>query len=221
MTKILHGLVVGVVIALTACSNPAPKPQPAAENPDATLKKTLSAYVVEFLRRNPTTNTYLGGAGLDPSLKRSRRDAARLFGDGARGRRPMADRHAEGRSRPSIRQAVGQRADRPRGRAGADPVHAAPAPGAQVSGTRARHVRQRSIPRDRLAAAGDDPDRRQSLRHGGGMDLVDQPGACHPPVPGHGAGAARNRTEGQPHPGSADAVARRSEYERGKRQILC
>jgi uncharacterized protein (DUF885 family) len=69
MTKILHGLVAGVVIALTACSNPAPKPQPAAENPDATLKKTLSAYVVEFLRRNPTTNTYLGGAGLDPSLK--------------------------------------------------------------------------------------------------------------------------------------------------------
>ncbi len=26
-------------------------------------------YVVEFLRRNPTVNTYLGGAGLDPSLK--------------------------------------------------------------------------------------------------------------------------------------------------------
>ena len=26
-------------------------------------------YVVEFLRRNPTTNTYLGGAGLDPSLR--------------------------------------------------------------------------------------------------------------------------------------------------------
>ena len=29
----------------------------------------LHAYVVEFLRRNPTTNTYLGGAGLDPSLR--------------------------------------------------------------------------------------------------------------------------------------------------------
>jgi len=29
----------------------------------------LAAYTVEFLRRNPTTSTYLGGAGLDPSLR--------------------------------------------------------------------------------------------------------------------------------------------------------
>jgi uncharacterized protein (DUF885 family) len=36
---------------------------------DAALKSQLRAYVVEFLRRNPTTNTYLGGAGLDPSLR--------------------------------------------------------------------------------------------------------------------------------------------------------
>ena len=35
---------------------------------EADFKKALSDYVVEFLRRNPTTNTYLGGAGLDPSL---------------------------------------------------------------------------------------------------------------------------------------------------------
>ena len=35
---------------------------------DALVAKTLSGYVVEFLKRNPTTNTYLGGAGLDPSL---------------------------------------------------------------------------------------------------------------------------------------------------------
>ncbi len=69
MIKILRGLVVSALLTAAACSNPAPKPQPAADNPDATLKKTLSAYVVEFLRRNPTTNTYLGGAGLDPSLK--------------------------------------------------------------------------------------------------------------------------------------------------------
>ena len=33
------------------------------------MKRTLMAYAVEFLRRNPTTNTYLGGAGLDPSLR--------------------------------------------------------------------------------------------------------------------------------------------------------
>ena len=35
---------------------------------DEAFKKTLNAYVVEFLRRNPTVNTYLGGAGLDASL---------------------------------------------------------------------------------------------------------------------------------------------------------
>jgi len=36
---------------------------------DAAVQQTLKPYVVEFLRRNPTTNTYLGGAGLDPSLR--------------------------------------------------------------------------------------------------------------------------------------------------------
>ena len=36
---------------------------------DNELKKVHDAYVVEFLRRNPTVNTYLGGAGFDPSLK--------------------------------------------------------------------------------------------------------------------------------------------------------
>lgn len=35
---------------------------------DPLVTKTLSGYVVEFLKRNPTTNTYLGGAGLDPAL---------------------------------------------------------------------------------------------------------------------------------------------------------
>ena len=35
---------------------------------DPLVEKTLSSYVVEFLKRNPTTNTYLGGAGLDPAL---------------------------------------------------------------------------------------------------------------------------------------------------------
>jgi uncharacterized protein (DUF885 family) len=69
MKKILRGLVL-IAMVTTACNNPAPKTeQSAANNSDTTLKKTLSTYVVEFLRRNPTTNTYLGGAGLDPSLK--------------------------------------------------------------------------------------------------------------------------------------------------------
>jgi uncharacterized protein (DUF885 family) len=69
MTRIRRGLVASAILMAAACSSPAPKSQPAGDNPDTTLKKTLSAYVVEFLRRNPTTNTYLGGAGLDPSLK--------------------------------------------------------------------------------------------------------------------------------------------------------
>src|SRR5262245_44955171 len=69
MQKIRRALGVGVILAAVGCSSEAPKPQqPAADRPDAALKKTLTAYVVEFLRRNPTTNTYLGGAGLDPSL---------------------------------------------------------------------------------------------------------------------------------------------------------
>lgn len=36
---------------------------------DAAFKKLHDEYVVEFLRRNPTVNTYLGGAGLDPKLR--------------------------------------------------------------------------------------------------------------------------------------------------------
>jgi uncharacterized protein (DUF885 family) len=36
---------------------------------DENFKKLHDEYVVEFLRRNPTVNTYLGGAGLDPKLR--------------------------------------------------------------------------------------------------------------------------------------------------------
>jgi uncharacterized protein (DUF885 family) len=39
------------------------------QNSDASFKKAHDEYVVEFLRRNPTVNTYLGGAGLDPRLR--------------------------------------------------------------------------------------------------------------------------------------------------------
>src|SRR5215510_569564 len=38
-------------------------------NNDQAFVKVHDEYVVEFLRRNPTVNTYLGGAGLDPKLK--------------------------------------------------------------------------------------------------------------------------------------------------------
>ncbi len=52
-----------------ACSSTRPAAPAADTSGEATLKPVLAAYVVEFLRRNPTTNTYLGGAGLDPALR--------------------------------------------------------------------------------------------------------------------------------------------------------
>jgi uncharacterized protein (DUF885 family) len=55
------------LIAMTACTTTNPTPTNNASGDEA-LKKMLNAYVVEFLRRNPEVNTYLGGAGLDPSL---------------------------------------------------------------------------------------------------------------------------------------------------------
>jgi len=61
-------LLVLALIAMTACTVDNANRTNNAGGDDA-FKKTLNAYVVEFLRRNPTVNTYLGGAGLDPSLK--------------------------------------------------------------------------------------------------------------------------------------------------------
>ena len=49
--------------------NSAPSPTPAPGGGDQAFKAVHDRYVVEFLRRNPTVNTYLGGSGLDPSLK--------------------------------------------------------------------------------------------------------------------------------------------------------
>lgn len=42
---------------------------PAKQTHDAALRSALQNYVVGFLRINPSVNTYLGGAGLDPSLR--------------------------------------------------------------------------------------------------------------------------------------------------------
>ncbi len=61
-----------LLLLLFASACAAPEQKPAAAQPgsgDAVLKSALHSYVVEFLRRNPTTNTYLGGAGLDPALR--------------------------------------------------------------------------------------------------------------------------------------------------------
>ncbi len=58
------------VLLFAAACKPAPAPVvEAPANGDAALRAAVHAYVVDFLRRNPTVNTYLGGAGLDPSLK--------------------------------------------------------------------------------------------------------------------------------------------------------
>src|SRR6267378_2574320 len=55
-------------LLLTGCSQ---QPTSSTNQPggDQAFKKVHDEYVVEFLRRNPTVNTYLGGAGLDPKLR--------------------------------------------------------------------------------------------------------------------------------------------------------
>ncbi len=58
-----------LLIAVGACTSPKTMEQTMNNSSDTALKTIHDAYVVEFLRRNPTVNTYLGGAGLDPALK--------------------------------------------------------------------------------------------------------------------------------------------------------
>jgi uncharacterized protein (DUF885 family) len=61
-------LVCVLIAAISACTTKTTQ-QTMNTAGDNDFKKIHDAYVVEFLRRNPTVNTYLGGAGLDPSLK--------------------------------------------------------------------------------------------------------------------------------------------------------
>src|SRR5215207_7351443 len=74
MRRILPLLFV-TFLSLNACTTQQPQNAPANSNAqaggggDAAFKTIHDRYVVEFLRRNPSVNTYLGGAGLDPSLK--------------------------------------------------------------------------------------------------------------------------------------------------------
>ncbi|HYP00271.1 MAG TPA: DUF885 domain-containing protein [Pyrinomonadaceae bacterium] len=71
-----------LMAALVAVAAPACVQQPAQQNTnqpqtsgsssgsgDQNFKRIHDAYVREFLRRNPTVNTYLGGGGLDPALR--------------------------------------------------------------------------------------------------------------------------------------------------------
>jgi uncharacterized protein (DUF885 family) len=66
---LLAALLAGACVQQQPAQNSAPAPGAAAGGGDAAFKTIHDKYVVEFLRRNPTVNTYLGGAGLDPSLK--------------------------------------------------------------------------------------------------------------------------------------------------------
>lgn len=58
-----------ILIAATVGCTTKPTQQTMNNTGDSQFKKIHDSYVVEFLRRNPTVNTYLGGAGFDPSLK--------------------------------------------------------------------------------------------------------------------------------------------------------
>ena len=61
-------LIACVVVGSAGCGSTAPGAE-APGNADAEFKDTVNQYTVEFLRRNPTVNTYLGGAGLNASLR--------------------------------------------------------------------------------------------------------------------------------------------------------
>lgn len=56
-----------IALFLTGCSQQTTTTT-TQQSSNAEFKKLHDQYVVDFLRRNPTVNTYLGGAGLDPSL---------------------------------------------------------------------------------------------------------------------------------------------------------
>jgi uncharacterized protein (DUF885 family) len=56
-------------LLLAGCTQQPPANPNTQPGGDQAFKKVVDEYVVEFLRRNPTVNTYLGGAGLDPKLR--------------------------------------------------------------------------------------------------------------------------------------------------------
>lgn len=66
---LLLALLLTAACATQQTQAPSATPTPAAGAGDQAFKAIHDKYVVEFLRRNPSVNTYLGGAGLDPSLK--------------------------------------------------------------------------------------------------------------------------------------------------------
>ncbi|HEV2799049.1 MAG TPA: DUF885 domain-containing protein [Pyrinomonadaceae bacterium] len=77
MRRLLFLTVAAAALALSgaSCVQQPQTPQtntnqpPTASAGDQNFKRIHDAYVREFLRRHPTVNTYLGGAGLDPALR--------------------------------------------------------------------------------------------------------------------------------------------------------
>jgi uncharacterized protein (DUF885 family) len=70
MTKFLfHPLSAAAVVALVLVLPQSFAAEDRAATGDAAFRAVHDRYVVEFLRRNPTVSTYLGGSGLDPSLQ--------------------------------------------------------------------------------------------------------------------------------------------------------
>jgi uncharacterized protein (DUF885 family) len=62
-------VLLAAVVAAGCVQQPATNTSNTQASNDARFKAVHDKYVVEFLRRFPVVNTYLGGAGLDPSLK--------------------------------------------------------------------------------------------------------------------------------------------------------
>ncbi|MDQ3754914.1 MAG: DUF885 domain-containing protein [Acidobacteriota bacterium] len=69
--KKIFGLVLLALALVIGAQQLSPRIIEAAQSSagDPAFKKAHDAYMREFLRRNPTVNTYLGGAGLYPSLR--------------------------------------------------------------------------------------------------------------------------------------------------------
>jgi uncharacterized protein (DUF885 family) len=64
----MRTLVALLLVAATFACSTAPMPS-SPKTYDESFRRLHDAYVLEFLRRNPGVNTYVGGAGLDPSLR--------------------------------------------------------------------------------------------------------------------------------------------------------
>jgi uncharacterized protein (DUF885 family) len=65
----MRRILVLLAIALTGCTTTVMSPPLYPPSNDTVVQSAVRNYVIGFLRLNPSVNTYLGGAGLDPSLR--------------------------------------------------------------------------------------------------------------------------------------------------------